>query len=154
MTMIRYTHTNLIAENWKKLARFYESVFQCQPILPDRDLSGKWLDRATGLENATIRGIHLRMPGYDDNGPTLEIFEYGEMPARPEIETNTPGFSHIAFVVDDVAAISDKLIEQGGSVIGELTERYIDGVGDLVFQYVADPEGNIIELQSWKKSYA
>ena len=89
------------------------------------------------------------MPGYDDNGPTLELFEYGEMPERPEIDTNTPGFSHIAFAVDDVTAMADKVIAEGGSFVGDLTERHIEGVGDLVFQYVADPEGNIIELQSW-----
>lgn len=152
--MIRYTHTNLIAQNWKKLAEFYELVFKCVPIPPDRDLSGKWLDNATGLSKAKIRGIHLRMPGYDENGPTLELFEYGEMPERPAIDTNTPGFSHIAFAVDDVAAMAEKVIAKGGSFVGDLTERHIEGVGDLVFQYVADPEGNIIELQSWTKNRA
>ena len=41
-----------------------------------RDLSGEWLDRATGLKNAHIKGIHLRLPGYGEGGPTLEIFQY------------------------------------------------------------------------------
>ncbi|AGA90994.1 lactoylglutathione lyase family protein [Thioflavicoccus mobilis 8321] len=152
--MIRYAHTNLIAKDWKQLVEFYEAVFECIPIPPDRDLSGEWLDKATGLENANIRGIHLRMPGYEEGGPTLEIFEYNEMPERPKIETNTPGFSHIAFAVDDVQAFAEKVIAQGGSFVGDLTERHIEGVGDLVFQYVADPEGNIIELQSWIKNRA
>lgn len=152
--MIRYTHTNLIAQNWKKLAEFYELVFECVPVPPARDLSGEWLDKATGLSSANIRGIHLRMPGYDENGPTLELFEYGEMPERHAIDTNTPGFSHIAFAVDDVAAMAEKVIAKGGSFIGDLTERHIEGVGDLVFQYVADPEGNIVELQSWTKNRA
>ncbi len=152
--MIRYTHTNLITEDWKSLAAFYEAVFECIPIPPDRDLSGEWLDKATGLENANICGIHLRMPGYAENGPTLEIFEYGEMPERPPINTNTPGFSHIAFAVDDVPGYAEKVIVKGGSIVGALTERLIEGVGNLIFQYVADPEGNIIELQSWTKSRA
>ena len=149
--MIRYVHTNLIAGDWKRLAAFYEAVFECIPIPPDRNLAGEWLDKATGLENANIRGIHLRMPGFDENGPTLEIFEYGEMPERPPIDTNTPGFSHIAFAVDDVRTFAKKVVAKGGRFVGELTERRIDGVGDLVFQYVADPEGNIIELQTWTK---
>ncbi len=152
--MIRYAHTNLIAKDWKHLATFYEAVFECTPIPPDRDLSGKWLDKATGLENINIRGIHLRLPGFGENGPTLEIFEYSAMPDRPPIDTNTPGFSHIAFAVDDVRALAKEVIAQGGSFVGDLTERHIDGVGDLVFQYLADPEGNIIELQSWTKSRA
>ncbi len=136
------------------MVAFYETVFECIPIPPDRDLSGEWLDKATGLENANIRGIHLRMPGYAENGPTLEIFEYSKMPERPPINTNTPGFSHIAFAVDDVRDYAEKVIVKGGSIVGDLTERQIEGVGNLIFQYVTDPEGNIIELQSWTKNRA
>ncbi len=147
--MLRYAHTNLIANDWKKLAAFYQAVFDCIPLPPARDLRGEWLDRATGIEGASIRGIHLRLPGYAGDGPTLEIFEYGDMPPRPPIDTNTPGFSHIAFAVDDVRVYADRVIEMGGAAVGALTERHIDGAGELVFQYVADPEGNIIELQSW-----
>ncbi len=150
--MIRYAHTNLIANNWKKLVAFYEVVFECIPIPPDRDLSGKWLDKATSLEDAQISGIHLRLPGFSNNAPTLEIFEYGDMPERPSIATNTPGFSHIAFAVDNVHEITNKVIEHGGSIVGALTEKHIENVGDLIFQYVSDPEGNIIEIQSWNKN--
>ena len=149
--MIRYAHTNLIASNWETLAKFYVDVFECEPILPDRDISGEWLDRATGLKNAQIRGIHLRLPGFSENAPTLEIFEYGEMPERLAINTNTPGFSHIAFAVENVGDIAVKVFEHGGSRVGDLVEKHIKDVGDLVFQYVADPEGNIIEIQSWSK---
>ena len=38
---------------------------------------------------------------------------------------------------------------QGGSPVGELTERVVPGAGVVTFRYVADPEGNIIELQHW-----
>ncbi len=149
--MIRYVHTNLIANDWKRLVAFYEEVFECKRISPDRDLSGKWLDQATSLESAQISGIHLQLPGFSSNAQTLEIFEYGEMPERPQIATNTPGFSHIAFAVDNVRDNAAKVIEHGGSSVGALTEKHIKDVGDLVFQYVADPEGNIIEIQSWNK---
>jgi len=33
--------------------------------------------------------------------------------------------------------------------VGELTVREVPGVGVLTVRYVADPEGNIIEIQSW-----
>lgn len=147
--MIRYAHTNLIAKDWRNLATFYEEVFGCIPIPPDRDLSGEWLDKATGLKNAHIRGIHLRLPGFSENAPTLEIFEYGDMPKRPPVNTNTPGFSHIAFAVDNVSDFTNKVIKHGGSEVGDLTQKHVKNVGNLIFQYVADPEGNIIELQSW-----
>lgn len=64
------------------------------------------------------------------------------------IAPNTPGFSHIAFAVDDVAATLQAVFANGRSVIGELTMRQVPGVSLLTFQYVADLAGNIIEIQN------
>ena len=148
----KYAHTNLIAKDWKRLSAFYREVFDCMPVPPARDLSGDWLDRATGLVQVCIHGIHLRLPGYGNAGPTLEIFEYGSMPSRPEVRPNTPGFSHIAFAVDEVETTVQKVLTHGGSAVGALTVRDYPGMGSLTFQYVSDPEGNMIEVQSWEKS--
>lgn len=112
---MRYAHTNLIAEDWKRLASFYEKVFDCVLIPPERHLSGEWLDKATGVSGSRISGVHLRLPGYKDAGPTLEIFQYGSMPERPEITPATPGFSHIAFAVDDVAATAQAVFDNGAA---------------------------------------
>lgn len=147
----KFAHTNLIAEDWKRLSAFYQEVFGCGPIPPERDLSGEWLDRATGLSGAHISGMHLRLPGCGDDGPTLELFQYGTMAEHPPVNPNTPGFSHIAFTVDDVSATARAVFEHGGSAVGELMVRDVAGVGLLTLQYVADPEGNIIEVQNWKK---
>ncbi len=142
----RFAHVNVIAQDWRKLAVFYQTVFGCKPVPPERDQSGDWLDRATGIPGAHIRGMHLRLPG---GGPTLEVYEYEDMPQRPEIKPNTPGFSHIAFVVDDVESVANEVVSNGGSRVGEVELVNIAGVGELLFQYVADPEGNIIEIQQW-----
>jgi predicted enzyme related to lactoylglutathione lyase len=127
----KYAHTNLIAGDWKRLATFYQEVFGCVPIPPERDLSGEWLDKATGLTGSHISGIHLRLPGYGDNGPTLELFQYGSMPEHPSVNPNTPGFSHIAFAVDDVPAPAQAVFNNGGSAVGELTVRDVPGLGLL-----------------------
>jgi predicted enzyme related to lactoylglutathione lyase len=148
----KYAHTNLIAQDRQRLSSFYQEVFGCVPVPPERDLSGTWLDRATGIRGARISGLHLRLPGWGDDGPTLEIFQYDTMPEHPPVTPNTPGFSHIAFAVDDVAAVVQAVFDQGGSAVGELTQREVPGVGRLTFQYVADPEGNIVEIQNWKKT--
>ena len=146
----KYAHTNLIAKDWWRLASFYREVFGCVPVPPERDLSGEWVDKATGISGAHIFGMHLKLPGYQDDGPTLEIFQYGSMPEHPSVEPNTPGFTHIAFAVDDVPATAQAVFDHGGSAVGELTVREVPLVGLLTFQYVADPEGNIIEVQNWK----
>jgi catechol 2,3-dioxygenase-like lactoylglutathione lyase family enzyme len=145
----RFTHVNLIAQDWRRLAEFYEQVFGCTPVPPERDLEGQWLEEGTGVLGAHIRGIHLRLPGYSEGGPTVEIFQYDPEEERPAIMPNRPGWGHIAFSVEDVPAVRDAVIAAGGRGVGELVSVEIAGAGSITFAYVTDPEGNIIELQRW-----
>jgi catechol 2,3-dioxygenase-like lactoylglutathione lyase family enzyme len=147
---IKFVHTNIIARDWKKLAQFYIDVFGCEPVPPERDHSGGWIERITSIKGVHIRGIHLRLPGYKD-GPTLEIFNYNKQPEGCEQPAvNRPGLAHIAFLVEDVRFFYEKLLEKGGSKLGELVEKKIDGVGLLTVVYARDPEGNIIEILNVK----
>ncbi len=152
----RYVHTNLVARDWRALAAFYERVFGCTPLLPERDLAGPWLDQATGLNRAQIQGIHLRLPGHGDAGPTLEIFQYGTegnhhpgyargYPRTP----NHPGLGHLAFAVDDVGAACEQIVAAGGGMLGQVVTVDIAGAGRIEFAYATDPEGNVVEVQRW-----
>jgi glyoxylase I family protein len=147
----RYVHTNLVAQDWRRLAEFYIQVFGCQPVPPERHLEAAWVAQATGIPGAAIHGMHLRLPGYDDAGPTLEIFQYNllEIGANPAI--NRPGLAHLAFSVEDVSLALEAVLAAGGRQVGELVQVQVAGVGSLVFVYAMDPEGNILELQKWEK---
>jgi predicted enzyme related to lactoylglutathione lyase len=147
---MKYVHTNIIAKDWKNLAKFYEEVFDCKPVFPERKLSGEWLDIGTGIKNAKLEGIHLRLPGYGDQGPTLEIFSYSENieKALPP-KANREGYGHLAFQVVNLEETIEKVIKNNGSKIGEVTNKEIEGVGKLSFIYLTDPEKNIIEIQNW-----
>ncbi|NDY57819.1 VOC family protein [Desulfovibrio sulfodismutans] len=147
---VRYAHTNIIAKDWRRLASFYEQVLGCTPVPPERDLSGAWLDALTGLSGSRLRGMHLRLPGHGESGPTLEIFSYDDMPQGPVMAPNTPGLAHLAFAVDDVAAVTQAFLSHGGSLVGESIDRDIPGVGRLFCVYARDPEGNMVELQRWE----
>ena len=94
---MRFAHTNIAARDWKKLSDFYINVFDCKVKPPQRNLSGNWLDKATGLSNAELEGVHLSLPGHGDNPPTLEIFTYEEMHDDSDIMPNHTGITHIAF---------------------------------------------------------
>ncbi len=146
---MRYAHTNIIALDWRRLAAFYEEVFACVPVPPRRAQAGEWLARGTGVPGAALEGVHLRLPGHGALGPTLEIYAYEHTEPLPPGGANRRGLGHLAFEVDDVEQTARTLCEHGGSLAGEITARHIDGVGDLVFVYARDPEGNLIELQSW-----
>ena len=145
----KYVHTNIVARDWKKLAGFYEQVFGCKPVPPERNLTEKWVEDCTGVARAEIRGVHLRLPGYGSSGPTLEIFEYNFEEVRPSTAINRPGLAHLAFAVDDLKAARDSVLEAGGRAIGKLVSVEISGAGHIDFIYVTDPENNIIELQRW-----
>ena len=64
---------------------------------------------------------------------------------------NHSGLAHIAFEVEDVADILDRALMEGATKLGAVTEKSIEGAGVLTFVYLRDPEGNIIEIQSWRK---
>jgi predicted enzyme related to lactoylglutathione lyase len=145
----KYRHTNIVAKDWRKVAEFYERVFGCEPVPPERAAVGEWVERCTGVPGAEVRGIHLRLPGYGDDGPTLEIFQYNIAEERPETAINRPGLAHLAFEVENVEATRDEVLAAGGDYVGELVTTEIRGAGTITLIYMTDPEGNIIELQKW-----
>jgi predicted enzyme related to lactoylglutathione lyase len=144
----RYVHTNLIAEDWRALAGFYERVFGCVPVPPERDLGGEAMERGTGVAGAALKGVHLRLPGRGQDGPTLEVFQYNRTVGRLPAAANRPGFGHIAFAVDDVPAARAEVLAAGGHAVGEVVTVGLADGARVTWCYVTDPEGNMIELQS------
>ncbi len=145
----RFVHTNIVAHDWRRLADFYQRVFGCTPVPPERHITGRWIEAATGVPESEIQGIHLRLPGLGENGPTLEIFQYNRVEAGPKPAINRPGLAHIAFAVDDVEAARATVLEAGGGGVGEVVALDVAQAGKVTFVYVTDPEANIIELQKW-----
>lgn len=146
---MKFVHTNIVAQDFKKLAEFYKVVFECKPIDPPRDLKGKWIEEGTGVDGAEIKGVHMLLPGCGEEGPTLEIFEYNKSTKGGDKRVNRLGFAHISFRVDNIHNLLRKVIVNGGQQLGKLTSREIEGAGTITFVYVSDPEGNVIELQNW-----
>ena len=144
---MKYVHTNLIARDWQRLAAFYERVFGCVRVFPERHLSGASIERGSGVAGARLDGAHLRLPGFGDDGPTLEVFQYAENAEAPPPPANRVGFGHIAFAVDDVIAARDAVLAAGGAAVGTVEVVKIAGAGTITWTYTRDPEGNIIELQ-------
>jgi catechol 2,3-dioxygenase-like lactoylglutathione lyase family enzyme len=145
----RYRHTNLVAHDWARLATFYERVFGCERVPPERDQRGDWLSRGTGVDDAHLRGVHLRLPGGGPGAPTLEIYQYERVVSQGEPVANRAGFGHIAFAVDDVEQALSAVVDAGGARLGEVVTTEVAGAGTLCFTYARDPEGNLIELQRW-----
>lgn len=145
----RYVHTNLIARDWRLLAGFYESLFGCVRVPPERDYSGPTLDAGTGIPGAALCGVHLRLPGHGLEGPTLEIFTYSQQPDSLPTAVNRPGLAHLAFEVPSVEEARQEVLAAGGGPVGEIVTLTTSEGRQVTWCYITDPEGNIIELQSW-----
>ncbi len=145
----RYVHTNLVARDWQALAAFYQRVFGCTVVPPERHFSGPTLDAGTGVRGARVDGVHLRLPGHGVTGPTLEVFSYSELAEPVSAAVNRPGFGHVAFDVASVAEARDEVLREGGRAVGEVVTLTTADGRKVTWCYVTDPEGNVVELQSW-----
>jgi catechol 2,3-dioxygenase-like lactoylglutathione lyase family enzyme len=116
---------------------------------PPASCPGAWLEAGTAVENASLEGEGLRLPGHDPDGPTLEIYSYSSALEKPDTVANRLGLGHLAFGVPDVEEALGQVLAEGGRPLGEFTSASVQGKGQLTFVYARDPEDNVVELQSW-----
>jgi len=146
-----YLHTNLTVRDIEKMKEFYVRVFGCVPIREIQQLSGEWIEGITSVKDGEIKYVHLRFPGHGDTGPELELIEYINPTKEYEITPNTFGFGHISFSVENVHEAFSEVVKAGGGSIGDVVTVEVPNRGLLTEVYATDPEGNIIELQSYAK---
>ena len=137
------------AKDWKKLRDFYCSVFEGRVVPPERDLGGAWFEKASGMKGAHMVGCHVALPGYEEGGPVLEIFQQETTEGSAGL-FNRAGFGHLGILVDDVRATYENLLAHGGSSEGQIVSHYYENKGQtLTLIYAKDPEGNIIGIMRW-----
>jgi len=146
---VRFGHVNVTSADWRRLAQFYADVFGCTVVPPERNLRGPALEAGTGVPDAHLEGVHLRLPGLGEDGPTIEIYTYDALGEHPGPAVTRPGWGHLAFQVPDVERALAIVIDRGGGRVGDIvTTPTADGRA-VTWCYATDPDGNIIELQRW-----
>jgi len=109
---------------------------------PPMSIEGEFLDTVIGMSGAATRIVMLRVPG---DGTTLELSSF----TRPDHiggtqapMANELGIRNVAFEVDDLDAVLDRLADAGYGLVG--------GVGQYEqawrMAYVRGPEGIIVSL--------
>jgi len=105
-------------------------------------VEGEFIDTVTGIPNSRTEIVMLRPP---DNGTRLELSSF----VRPDHEPGTPtamanvlGIRNVAFEVEDLRGIVQRLAADGYQLVG--------GIGEYEnswrMAYVRGPEGIIVAL--------
>ena len=135
-----FVHVGLVVEDRDETVRFLSLLgFDCgEPAV----FSGEWIDRIVGLENVTVEVVMARAP---DGSDVFEVVRFispsaGAQELAPA--ANRPGLRHIAFKVNDVRAVVDRVREGGWETVGEI----VDYESAFLLCYVRGPEGLIVEL--------
>lgn len=150
----RLAHVSITVKDLDRLREFYGKALGFTEARPERSFSGAWLEKGTGVPGASIRRVHLRLPGSSPDGALLELIEYSaSIGDDTPPAANRAGLRHIAIETGsagELARLQDLVIEHGGSGLGDISENHIDGLGTVTFVYMTDPEGNIVELLNWR----
>jgi catechol 2,3-dioxygenase-like lactoylglutathione lyase family enzyme len=115
-----FVHIGLVVEDLDETVRFLTLLgFDCgEPGV----FGGEWIDRIIGLENVTVETVMARAP---DGSDMFEVVRFQSPSAgaqEPAPAANRPGLRHVAFKVDDVRGVVDRVREAGWQTVGEIVD--------------------------------
>ena len=116
----RYVHTNLIAQDWRALARFYESVFGMERVVRGDTPFGNALMLSDGVINLALLNFPEGTKGML-NGP------------------DWAGLHHMGFIVDDV--------DTTAAVLRETFDLEQYRGGSQAFRAIGDEHGLLLAMQ-------
>jgi lactoylglutathione lyase len=129
---LRLDHVGLSVGDLDASAEFYSRAFGFAPQLEFE------------LAPHPIRGLMLR----HETGMRLELFQRdgstaGIQGATPIEALGVRGYGHFAFAAPDIDSVFARALESGASPVLEPAPSPEPGVR---FAFLADPEGNLVEL--------
>lgn len=137
---MRIHHTAISTPDLARLIAFYERLFGYKVVREFAWPRGvAMINGVIGLPDCAAKAVMLRR-----GDSMLELFEFGHPAPRPQPHdrpTCDHGFTHICFLVDDVAQEQARC-EAAGMRFHSPAQR----TADLAFTYGRDPDGNVIEL--------
>ena len=135
-----FVHIGLVVDDLDETVRFLTLLgLDCgKPGV----FSGEWIDRIIGLENVTVETVMVRAPDGSDIFEVVRFHSPSAGAGEPTPAANRPGLRHIAFKVDDVRGVVDRVREAGWDTVGEI----VDVENTFLLCYVRGPEGLIVEL--------
>jgi catechol 2,3-dioxygenase-like lactoylglutathione lyase family enzyme len=136
----RFDHIGITVADLDNVADFFVGL-GCE-IEGRTFIAGEFLDTVSGLSNARTEIVMLHPPG---GGTGLELSRFerpAHKPSSAEAMANELGLRSVAFEVDDLQEILDRLAADGYQLIGAVGQYE----GTWRMAYVRGPEGIIVAL--------
>jgi catechol 2,3-dioxygenase-like lactoylglutathione lyase family enzyme len=137
-------HTSYTVSNLERSLEFYHDLLGFEVLHIRPQITSHYFREIVGFPEGVIKGAYLAIPGTSHK---LELFEYVNPRGAPlDTRNNNPGSSHLAFYVDDLAALYEALKARG--VQFRSAPVYMDeGPNEGGWAvYMLDPDGITIEL--------
>jgi catechol 2,3-dioxygenase-like lactoylglutathione lyase family enzyme len=144
MPIVGADHTSFTVRDMQQSLAFYRDQLGFEMLNERPEVTNPYFRAVVGIPDLIAHVAYMRIPGTEHR---LELIEYRHPRGTPQDTTpNNPGSSHIAYLVDDLPAMFEKLKAAGATFISEpvhLNEGPNKGGYAL---YMRDPNGIIIEL--------
>jgi predicted enzyme related to lactoylglutathione lyase len=139
---IKWHHSSLAVSSIDTASYFYQEVFGFKEIFRVKDMK-KEIVCITGVKNLRCDLVQLEHP---QSQHVLELIAFHSNSV--DITITKPirvGTGHISFIVDNLESAITKVKQNGGELLGEITE-FSEGKS----VYCKEPAGSFIELEELK----
>jgi len=145
MTVSRIDHIGITVSDVDRALSFYRDVLGLR-VIADGTVTEPEVAELLGLDS-----VQLRIADLDSgDGRIVELIQYVQPKGRRiAYESSDSATAHIAFTVDDLAAVRDRLTSAGAAMVSRqpITIDEPGGAFDgAICFYVRDPDGIILEL--------
>jgi catechol 2,3-dioxygenase-like lactoylglutathione lyase family enzyme len=145
MTVTRIDHVGITVSDLDRALGFYRDLLGLR-VIADSTVSESEVAELLGLDS-----VRLRIADLDSgDGRIVELIQYLEPKGRRiAYESSDSATAHVAFTVDDLAAVSKRLTGAGATIVSRrpITISEPGGAFDgAICLYVRDPDGAILEL--------
>jgi catechol 2,3-dioxygenase-like lactoylglutathione lyase family enzyme len=137
-------HAGLTVRDLDRSIAFYRDALGMEAAMDVQERRGGYWGRIVGYADVDVRFVHLALPGDDRR---LELVEYRNPRARGDAgEPRDVGVTHVCLLVDDVAALAERLEAAGADLYSQpVTVTEGPNAGGIGL-YLRDPDGITLEL--------
>jgi catechol 2,3-dioxygenase-like lactoylglutathione lyase family enzyme len=136
-------HTCITVRDLARSIAFYRDVLGLELVITEEsERSGDDRSKALGVAGATVRLAIFRA-----GNARLELIEYATSPGRPyDRQNNDVGAMHVAFQVDDIDAVFERLQAHGTRFTSPPTTIPAGPMEGWRWTYFFDPDGVPLEI--------